>query len=95
MPLPHILPAMTVEWATYGFMAGFARQSLRWGGDLSALRSIVAGRIVFMGAAIVTSAAKPTIPTYLAAAMLPGLAAAVAQIGLLPLIAGWWVRRER
>lgn len=95
MPLPHILPAMTVELAVYGFVVGFARQVWRRGGVGSAAIAIVAGRLVFVAMALATGAATPTLTAYLNAALLPGLVAAAAQILLLPLAAQWWVRRER
>ncbi len=95
MPLPHILPAMTVELATYGLVSGAARQSLRWGGHASALLSILAGRLVFVVIALLSGAARPALGTYVATALLPGVAAALAQIGLLPVIASWWVRDEQ
>jgi hypothetical protein len=94
MPFPHILPAMTVELGTYGFVAGFARQSCRLGGVPSTLAAIIAGRAVFVAAALATGAAGPTIPAYLQAALLPGLLAALAQVFLLPAAAAWWIGRE-
>ena len=94
MPLPHILPAMTVELAAYGFVAGFARQTWRFGGIASAAVAIIAGRAVFVAMALATGAATPAVPVYLKAALLPGLVAAVAQVLLLPVVAGWWIRRE-
>jgi len=94
MPLPHIVPAMTVELGAYGFFAGFARQSWRLGGVPSMLVAIVAGRAVFVGAALATGAAGPAAPVYLQAALLPGLPAALVQLFLLPAVATWWVGRE-
>ena len=94
MPLPHILPAMTIELGVYGFVAGYARRGLRLGGPASVALALGAGRLVFVAAALVTGAATPTVPAYVRAALLPGLVAAAAQIGLLPLLARWWVKRE-
>lgn len=95
MPLPHILPAMTVELATYGFVAGYARQSLRQRGVVSTLLAVAAGRLVFVGAALATGAAAPTLAAYASRALAPGIAAALVQIGLLPVLANWWVRAEQ
>lgn len=95
MPLPHILPAMTVELATYGFVAGYARQSLRQGGIASTALAVVAGRLLFVGVAVLTAAAKPTLAAYAAAALMPGVVAALVQIAVLPVVAAWWVRREQ
>jgi niacin transporter len=94
MPLPHILPAMTVELGAYGCLAGFARQTLRWNPFASAALALVGGRVVFFVTALITGAALPTPMAYLTAAMLPGLAAAAAQLVVLPLIALSWVRTQ-
>jgi uncharacterized membrane protein len=94
MPLPHILPAMTVELAAYGFVAGFARQTWRLGQVASMALAVVTGRVVFVAMALATGAAAPTVSAYLKAALLPGLAAAVVQVLLLPFVAQWWIRRE-
>ena len=94
MPLPHILPAMTVELAAYGFLAGLARQTLRWNGFLAALLSLVGGRLVFVAMALATGAARPSLPAYALAALVPGWAAALGQWILLPILANAWVRNE-
>lgn len=95
-PLPVVLPAMTVELATYGFVVGLLRQRLRWNPFAATAGAIVAGRAVFITVAAATGVAgDAAFSAYLRAALLPGLAAAAAQVALLPLVAGWWVRRER
>lgn len=94
MPLPHILPAMTLELAAYGFVAGFARQAWRFGQVTSMALAVVSGRAIFIAVALATGSATPTVSAYLQAALLPGLAAAVAQVLLLPFVARWWIRRE-
>jgi len=94
MPLPHILHAMTIELGTYGLVAGASRQWWRLGGIASTLVAIVAGRAVFVAAALLTGATAPSLTVYARAALLPGVAAAIAQLLLLPLVAAWWVRRE-
>lgn len=93
MPLPVILPSMTVELAAYGLLAGLFRQTLRRGAFTSTAAALVGGRLVFVAIAVATGATKPTLPLYLQAALLPGIAAALAQLALLPLLASWWVRR--
>ena len=94
MPLPHIIPAMTLELATYGFVAGFARQILRLSAFASTAVALGAGRLVFLMLAVATGAAVPSFSTYLWVALVPGLLAASAQLLLLPPLATWWVRRE-
>ncbi len=95
MPLPAILPAMTLELAAYGFFAGFFRESLRRSALLSTALSLVGGRVVFVALAVATGAATAPFSDYLNAALLPGLWSAIGQFLLLPLAAGWWVRREQ
>ena len=95
MPLPVVLPAMTLELATYGAVAGLLRQGLRWNPLLATAGAIAAGRAVFLATAAATGVAGAAgLAAYLRAALLPGLAAALAQVLLLPLLARWWVRRE-
>lgn len=95
MPRPAVLPSMTFELAAYGAIAGFVVQVLQRGRFEAALASVIGGRLVFLAVMVVTGAITTAFPVYLQAAMLPGLPAAVAQIVLLPLIAGAWVRWER
>lgn len=93
MPPLFMLPAMTVELAAYGFIAGFAREGLKLNGFLSAALSLIGGRIVFLAIVLITGAVAVPFADYLQAAMLPGIPAAIAQLILLPLIANWWVGR--
>lgn len=95
MPRPEILPAMTVELATYGFLAGWLRQTLRWNGFASAALALVGGRLVFVGLAWATGATAPAFLAYLQRAVVPGLIAGAMQLLLLPLLAAWWVRRQQ
>lgn len=95
MPLPAILPAMTVELAAYGFIAGFVREPLGRGPFAAVAASLIGGRIVFVATAVATGAIALPLGEYLQAALLAGWAAALAQLLLLPPAARWWVRRER
>jgi riboflavin transporter FmnP len=94
MPRPAVLPSMTFELAAYGAIAGFMVQVLQRGRVEAALASVIGGRLVFLAVMVATGAITTAFPVYLQAAMLPGLAAAVAQVVLLPLIASAWVRWE-
>ena len=94
MPYPPILPAMTVELATYGLLAGFFRGHLRWNAAASTALAIIGGRVVFVSLALATGTTGGVLLPYLEAAILPGLASGLAQIILLPLAATWWVARE-
>jgi len=93
MPYPVVLPAMTVELATYGLLAGFAREKLRWSLVVATGLGVIGGRLVFLMIAVVTGATGPSVFNYVAVALVPGLAAAVAQVVLLPMLAQLWVRR--
>ncbi|MBX3292330.1 MAG: ECF transporter S component [Acidobacteria bacterium] len=91
MPPAAVLPAMTLELAAYGFIAGFARQSFGLSTRISALASLVGGRVVFLAAALMIGWISTSFGSYLAAAMAPGLPAALLQLLLLPMIANKWV----
>lgn len=93
MPYPAVLPAMTVELAVYGLLAGIFREQLRWNLFLATAMAVVGGRLVFLVAAIATGASGPSTSEYVRAALIPGFAAALAQVLVLPLVAKWWVRR--
>lgn len=95
MPLPHILPSMTVELAAYGFLAGLARETFRLNLFLSAGVALIGGRVIFLAMALATGAISASFGEYLQAAMLPGVWAALAQLVILPLAAKWWVGSGR
>ena len=95
MPVAAMLPAMTVELAAYGLIAGVARESFRLNAFVAAAAAVIGGRIVFVVMAMLTGAVGPSAIEYVRAALLPGLAAAAAQVLVLPFIAGWWVQRRR
>ncbi len=95
MPRPEVLPAMTIELAAYGAIAGIALQGLRLGRLQATMASVVGGRLAFLAVMVFTGALATPFATYLEAAMLPGLGAALAQAVLLPWVAGWWVDRHR
>jgi len=94
MPLPHILPSMTIELAAYGFLGGFARENLKLNWFAATAISLVGGRIVFLAIVLATSAVPEPFFEYLQVAMLPGIWAALAQLILLSLGAMWWVNRK-
>jgi uncharacterized membrane protein len=95
-PLPHILPAMTVELAVYGLVAGFLKEKLHFNGFTSLAISIVAGRIAFVAMVLagIGSAVNADM-TYFKAALVPGVVAIIAQIALMPILATWLIKRSR
>ncbi|HMQ05473.1 MAG TPA: ECF transporter S component [Pyrinomonadaceae bacterium] len=94
-PLPHILPAMTLELGAYGLLAGLFREKFRLNGFFATALALVGGRMLFIAFVFATVAVATPFAEYLWAAMLPGIPAAIAQIVLLPILAKWWVSREQ
>ncbi len=94
MPLPHILPAMTVELAAYGFVAGAAREYLRWNWFAAAAASLIIGRVVFLAYVFTFRSVPQPFGEYVVAAMLPGIPAAIAQFVILSLAAWWWFNKR-
>jgi hypothetical protein len=95
MPLPHIIAPMTIELFIYGFTAGLLRETFKLNAFASAAIALVSGRILFVIAVLLLGSVPGTITAYIQAAMLPGLAAGLAQIIILPFIAKWWIEKER
>lgn len=95
MPPPPALPAMTLELAAYGWVAGLFRGTWRQNLWVSVAASLMGGRLVWMGMAWMTGRLAGAWGDVLQAALLPGVPSALAQFVLLPIAAGGWVRRER
>jgi len=95
MPLPGILPAMTVELAAYGLIAGLCREKLSLNAFLSATIAIVLGRVLFALTVLLMVIPATGFGDYFKVAMIPGIPAAVGQIILIPLLAGWWVKKAQ
>lgn len=91
MPPAASLPYIGAELAAYGFAAGFARETLRLKSHASIGAAVIFGRIVYVAAfALFTGFKTP------AWAMLSyGLAAAVLQIIVLPLLAAKWTGKPQ
>lgn len=94
-PLPNILPSMVPEVATYGAVAGFARERMGLSGMMSVAMAVLAGRVVFVGFVLMTGGSEGATAAYFSAALAPGMWAAVAQVGLLPAIGAAWIRWDR
>lgn len=95
MPYPPMIAPMTVELAAYGLVAGWCREQLKWNAFLSTALALVVGRIIFLAFVVIAGSVSQAFGSYVTAAMLPGVFAALAQIATLPLLAGWWVSRSR
>ena len=92
-PLTLVLPAMTLELAVYGLVVGALRERARTSGVVAVAVAALVGRAVFIGVAWATDVGQP-FGAYLAAAVVPGLAAAAAQAALLPPLAAAIVGRS-
>jgi len=95
MPLPLIMPAMALELAAYGFVAGIMREKVGLSSVKSTALAILAGRTIFVVSVLILSSYSGTFGDYLVAALLPGLPAAVAQTMLLPQLAKKFVKKPQ
>jgi len=90
MPVPSLLPAMTLEVTTYGFVAGSLREKARWNSFASVLVAILAGRMVFLGYGWIFHTYQGNYLTWAWNTLKPGLVSALLQVILLPVLA-WLV----
>ncbi|MEW6685922.1 MAG: ECF transporter S component [Candidatus Edwardsbacteria bacterium] len=95
LPLPNILPSMTVELLTYGLVTGLLRELVRFNPFFSVAIALVLGRIVFILSVRFGTSVTTSHLDYFRAALTPGIIAAFLQIALLPFLAKWWIRQER
>ncbi len=94
MPAPHILAPMTIELFTYGVITGLLRENFKMNSFASVAIALIAGRILFLISVLLLGSVSGSFFSYTEAAMLPGIAAAIAQIAILPFAAKWWVNKE-
>lgn len=95
LPMPAILPSMTLELLTYGLVTGFLRESIRLNPFSSIAIALVLGRLVFVLSMLPVNSEMTNYFEYIQIALLPGFVAAFCQIALLPLLAKWWIRKEQ
>jgi len=86
-PLPMVLPAMTVELALYGFIAGWLRECADWNRFAAVGLALIVGRVFFLGTVLFANGFIGYFGDYVVVAMLPGVVAGGMQVILLPLIA--------
>lgn len=77
---------MTLELATYGFVTGWFRERYGWNGFGATAIGIAAGRLMFIATVWLTNGYAGQFGAYLVVAMLPGLYAAVAQVGVMGVV---------
>ena len=86
-PLPIKLLPMTVELAVYGFVAGWLVERWHWNRFAAVAVALVAGRMVFLAAIAMFGATDGTgFWAYVTAAMVPGLAAGVGMVVVIPVL---------
>lgn len=95
MPAGIYLAAMVPELFVYGLITGLLREKFRLNAFLSAAAALIAGRIIFMLVFIMTGNVQGTIAGHFYASMMPGIAAALLQVIILPFAAKWWINAER
>ena len=95
MPLPGIIPAMTVELGVYGLIAGLMREKFALNSFASVALAVIAGRLCFALTVLATVNAESSFGAYFQAALIPGIPAAIAQIIVLPILAGLWLKNAQ
>ncbi len=85
-PLPLVLPAMTLELAAYGFVAGWFRERLGWNAFGATAMGILAGRALFIAAIWLTNGYTGLFGEYLIMALMPGIYAAAVQVGIIGMV---------
>jgi hypothetical protein len=89
MPVPMMLPLMIPELAVYGLLAGFLKQRTTAFGSIAI--SLIAGRVVFLVLLVITGRLGVPVFLYALTTWLPGLAAVILQIAMLPILAGLYI----
>ena len=95
MPAGIYLAAMVPELFVYGLVTGLLREKFRMNAFLSVAAALIAGRIIFMLVFFMTGNIQDAFAGHLYASMMPGFAAALLQILILPFAAKWWINAER
>lgn len=95
LPLPFILPAMTLELLTYGLLTGILKEKLRFNGWLSVGISLVLGRFVFIVVAVICRVPPAAdLVRFVQISLIPGVLSALLQLIFLPLLARLWIKSE-
>jgi len=90
MPMPMMLPLMIPELAVYGLLTGLLKNKITAFGALAV--ALIAGRVVFLMLLALTGRLNIPVLEYAQMTWLPGLAAVMLQIALLPFLAALYVR---
>jgi thiamine transporter ThiT len=97
-PVGDILPQITVELLTYGFVAGVLRQRFHRGVLSSLVGAMVAGRLALGAAVLLLYAGEVNPAAYVGRAVEQGLPGILLQLMLIPplvkLITVWWEKKR-
>lgn len=86
MPYPEALIPMTAELSVYGISSGFLREKLNLNSFTSVAVALIFGRAVYLIIFFILSSGMGY-SEYVFTAMVPGLAAGIMQIAILPFAA--------
>jgi len=90
MPVPMMLPLMIPELAVYGLLTGLLKNKITAFGSVTV--ALITGRIVFLILLAITGRLNAPILEYAQTTWMPGLAAVILQIALLPFLAALYMR---
>ncbi|MDR1123874.1 MAG: ECF transporter S component [Elusimicrobiota bacterium] len=88
MPAGAMLPIMILELATYGFIAGFAKEKLNLNSLFAVICALFCGKLVYIGAALMINNSFSLAFVKNAAFII------ILQIILLPFLADAWISKK-
>ncbi len=86
MPMPMVLPLITMEVAVYGYVSGILREKSNLNSFLVVLITLIAGRAAFTVLALSLGRISGSVLPFLENSFAAGVPAALLQILLLPFI---------
>jgi len=90
MPMPIMLPLMIPELAVYGLLTGLLKNKITAFGSVAV--ALIAGRIVFLILFAISGRLSVPFSEYAQMTWMPGIAAVILQIVILPFLAALYVR---
>ncbi|MCL2244513.1 MAG: hypothetical protein FWC03_08625 [Treponema sp.] len=90
MPAPMMLPLMIPELAVYGLLTGLLKNKITAFGSVAV--ALITGRIVFLILLAIAGRLNVPVLEYAQTTWMPGLAAVILQIALLPFLAALYIR---
>jgi len=90
MPVAMMLPLMIPELAVYGLIAGLLKKRITAFGSLAV--SLIAGRVVYLALIAIIGSLDVSAFEYIKGTWLPGIAAVILQIAVLPVLSGLYIK---